>query len=66
MSAPILPVFSWEAIKASQAELGLREHRRPARVRVAIRRAKASKLAWAWPLLAALALRLDLWLARRT
>lgn len=63
MHAPVLPVWSWDAIKAHQAELGLKEHSRPARVRVAVARVKRSWMAHVWPVLAAAALWLDLRIA---
>lgn len=44
MSAPILPVFSWEALAKAEAELGLKRHPQPGRVRLALARLQRSPL----------------------
>lgn len=46
MSAPILPVFSWDALKASQAELGLADHSLSGRERLALARLRRAPFAF--------------------
>jgi len=52
MPAPVLPVFSWQAIAEANAELGLKRHHLPGRVRVAVARLQRNPLA---PIIPALA-----------
>ena len=64
MSAPQLPVFSWESIERSQRQLGLKRHALPGRARVAVARLRRSPIWPIAPYLAAAFLILDGWLAK--